>query len=38
MEACGIDVFATSRNAGFDMNVKTSSEETYHRICLLLIK
>ena len=38
MEACGIDVFATSRNAGFDMNVKTSPEQPYHKICLLLIK
>jgi predicted metal-binding protein len=38
MEACGIDVFATSRNAGFDMSVKTSSEERYQRICLLLVK
>lgn len=38
MEACGIDVFATARNAGFDMKVVTSKDEKYKRICLLLVQ
>lgn len=38
MEACGIDVFATARNAGFDIKVLTSKNEKYQRICLLLVR
>jgi predicted metal-binding protein len=38
MESCGIDVFSTARNAGFDMSVKQSKEEKYGRICLLLVE
>jgi len=37
MESCGIDVFATARNAGYSMKVVTSKDEKYHRICMLLI-
>ena len=37
MEACGIDVFTTARNAGFNMKVVTSKDEKYHSICMLLI-
>ena len=38
MEACCIDVFATARNAGFDIKVLTSKNEKYQRICLLLVR
>lgn len=38
MEACGIDVFATARNAGFDTKVMTSKDEKYQRVCLLLVR
>ncbi|MCW4048869.1 MAG: DUF2284 domain-containing protein [Candidatus Bathyarchaeota archaeon] len=37
MEACGIDVFATAHNAGFDLSVKTSKDDAYQRVCLLLL-
>lgn len=38
MEGCGIDVFATAENAGFEMNILKSRNEEYYRIGLLLIK
>ncbi len=38
MEACGIDVFGTMHSVGFDMKVLTSKEESYNRICLLLLQ
>lgn len=38
MEACGIDVFTTAQKAGFDMKVKTSKDEKYSHICLLLVR
>ncbi len=38
MEACGIDVFATARKAGFDIKVLTSKNDKYQRICLLLVR
>jgi predicted metal-binding protein len=38
MEACGIDVFGTMHNVGFDMKVLTSKDEIYPRICLLLLQ
>ena len=37
MEACGIDVFKTARNAGFDLDVLTSSDEPITFFGLLLI-
>jgi predicted metal-binding protein len=38
MEACGIDVFATNKNAGFEMKVLTSKDMNYPRNCLLLVR
>ena len=38
MESCGIDVFATAKNAGFELNVLKNVNVEYHRIGLLLIK
>jgi predicted metal-binding protein len=38
MEACGIDVFATNKNVGFDMKVLTSKDMNYPRNCLLLVR
>jgi predicted metal-binding protein len=38
MEACGIDVFSTARNAGYEMTVKTSKDQSYSRFSLLLMK
>jgi predicted metal-binding protein len=38
MEACGIDVFGTMHNIGFNLKVLTSKEEIYTRICLLLLR
>jgi len=37
-ESCGIDVFSTARNAGYEMEVLTSKEQEYRRYGLLLIK
>jgi len=37
MEACGIDVFTTARNAGFPIKVVTSREETPTFYSLLLV-
>jgi len=37
MTSCGIDVFATSRNAGYSMKVATSKDEKWLRTCMLLI-
>ncbi len=38
MEACGIDVFTTARNAGYDMNVLTSKDQPYYSISLMLVR
>ena len=38
MEACGIDVFETARNAGLDLKVLNSKSDDYPRICLLLLR
>jgi len=38
MEACGIDVFTTARNAGYEMTVKTSKDQSYSPFCLLLLR
>ena len=38
MEACGIDVFGTARKAGLELEVLTSNNDIYPRICLLLLK
>ncbi|MEM2905393.1 MAG: DUF2284 domain-containing protein [Candidatus Bathyarchaeia archaeon] len=37
MEACGIDVFTTARNAGYEMKVLTSRDQPYYRIALILV-
>ena len=37
MEACGIDVFATTRNANLDLKVLISKDEEHQRTCLLLL-
>ncbi len=37
MEACGIDVFATARNNGFEINTLKSKEEQNHNFGLLLV-
>ncbi len=37
MEACGIDVFATALEAGWDLRVKTSKDDSFHRICMILL-
>jgi predicted metal-binding protein len=38
MEACGIDVFQTVRNAGFPIEVVTCHEDTPHYYSLLLVE
>ena len=38
MEACGIDVYATTRNCGFPLHVLTSRDERQNRYGLLLIE
>ncbi|MCD6529193.1 DUF2284 domain-containing protein [Candidatus Bathyarchaeota archaeon] len=38
MESCGIDVFATAKNAGFEINVLRSADTNYYKIGLLLIE
>ena len=38
MEACGIDVFETAKNAGYDMRVLTSRDQEYLWYGLLLTK
>lgn len=38
MEACGIDVFKTAKNAGYDIKVLTSREQEYYFYGLVLIK
>lgn len=38
MEACGIDVFQTVRDAGFKLNVVTCHEDTPHYYSLLLVE
>ena len=38
MEACGIDVFHITKDAGFEVRVLTSNVEKYNRICLLLLQ
>jgi predicted metal-binding protein len=37
MEACGINVFATTLEAGWDLRVKTSKDDSFHRICMILL-
>jgi hypothetical protein len=37
MEACGIDVYATARNAGYELKVVTSYEEEPTFFGLLLL-
>lgn len=38
MESCGIGVFSTARNAGYEMEVLISKAQEYHRYGLILIK
>jgi predicted metal-binding protein len=38
MEACGIDVFSTAHNAGYEMTVKTAKDQSYSRFSLLLLR
>ena len=38
MEACGIGVFETAKNAGYDMKVLTSREQEYFYYGLVLVK
>jgi predicted metal-binding protein len=38
MEACGIDVFQTARDAGFPIQVVTSCEDTANFYSLLLVE
>jgi hypothetical protein len=38
MEACGIDVYATARKAGFPIEVVTDYEQISNRYALILIK
>ncbi|UCH02034.1 MAG: DUF2284 domain-containing protein [Candidatus Bathyarchaeota archaeon] len=38
MEACGIDVFETAKNAGYDIKVLTSKDQEYFYYGLVLIK
>jgi predicted metal-binding protein len=38
MEACGIDVFSTALNAGYEMTVKTAKDQSYSRFSLLLLR
>lgn len=38
MEAGGIDVFATALEAGWDLSVKKSKDDSFHRICMILLK
>ena len=35
---CGIDVFATSANAGWPLRVVAAEGEPYHRYALLLVE
>jgi len=37
MEACGIDVYATARNAGFELHVVRSYNETLTCFGLILV-
>jgi len=37
MEACGIDVFSTARNAGHEMNILASKDQPYYRMALILL-
>jgi predicted metal-binding protein len=38
MEACGIDVFATVRRAGFEVNVVRSHKDAQHYFGMVLVK
>jgi len=38
MEACGIDVYATARNNGYELNVVTSEDDPCSFLSLILIK
>ena len=38
MEGCGVDVFLTARNAGYEMEILTNKEQEYYIYGLLLIK
>lgn len=38
MESCGINVFSTAKNAGFNMKVLSSKDQKWHRFCLVLIR
>lgn len=38
MESCGIDVFSTARNAGFDMKVLSSKDQEWYRFNLILVR
>jgi hypothetical protein len=37
MEVYGIDVFATAMEAGWDMRVMTSKNDSFQRICMILL-